>query len=801
MLIRWQKTIVDQRGNVQPGAVLTIRRMSDQAIVTVYRDREGTQPYPTGTVTADENGYAYFYASPGLYRITSIQPAIDWPDESLAATFVTVGGGPYQNVAEGISSTSDGEYFFVSPSSQPGGLYDLYLNDGGDAQLLGSAPSLEAINELDSLVVNRGKIYPLNAAVRDGIVSPAAGGIGIPYWNNAVLRVHVVGAPDQVAGKYFRLAALDNGFSGRSGVQIEEFDAATYSTASAATVIQQRTDGNFNYGAALGITSFVVEPATRPGLRIEITIDGAGLPPAGTPMVATTSGTPAWSWIVDPSCVEINEAMAYDTLRANYYKPFPLRAENRAGVISPPNAAFNATLLSIKIDGAEKGRFYRPEYFVNEDTALVGADPFGWVLASYDAATFSVSDNAGRILLHNYTDPAPAIDRTKGIQTVVITCANDPSLTFTITLDAHTLPPAGTAIRSLTPAQANGRSWVVDPSQYVLRQQAVVPTANSGSLAIEASASDILVGFASQADCYQLAFGPNGANSLPNIKAVNRASGVDLDSASWNQVSASTTDWLPPLLFQKADIPPRSGLWFTGGNHLIDGYPTAENILYQVLIDGAPLSAFEGRGRRVDIKIVNRLMAANTVVAPGSVTDANYVALQKFWLRFYESGAVFIQCRVQALQDLLFQRDYGPQVVGTGFNDTVMIAAGQQGGRVAWANGLNSGPSSSYPKANALTLRSAANGQLASWIDRDFGSVNRTIDPAEPLVRAAPTSGDKMYQLAFLDTAGIPMAAGEFYEWQGGYFLSSARAGANGIDSTIDYGDGFQSIFNNASYV
>ncbi|MBV7482532.1 hypothetical protein [Bordetella sp. BOR01] len=146
MLIRWQSTIVDRRGNVQPGAVLTIRRMSDQAIVTVYRDRDGTQPYPTGTVTADENGYAYFYALPGLYRITSIKPSIDWPDVNLSAVFVTVGGGPFETVQEGLDATEDGDFFSVAPSGQRGGLFDLYENSSGSALLIGTFPSLEAVN-------------------------------------------------------------------------------------------------------------------------------------------------------------------------------------------------------------------------------------------------------------------------------------------------------------------------------------------------------------------------------------------------------------------------------------------------------------------------------------------------------------------------------------------------------------------------------------------------------------------------------------------------------------------------------
>src|SRR5690606_8328131 len=120
------------RGNVQAGAVLTVRRMSDGAVVPVYRDAAATDPYPTGTVTADSNGYAYFYALPGLYRITSNRPAIDWPDVSLAAPVVNVGGETYPDTAAGLAATGDGEYFTV-PSSDAAGYLDLYRNDSGTA--------------------------------------------------------------------------------------------------------------------------------------------------------------------------------------------------------------------------------------------------------------------------------------------------------------------------------------------------------------------------------------------------------------------------------------------------------------------------------------------------------------------------------------------------------------------------------------------------------------------------------------------------------------------------------------------
>lgn len=78
MLNIWQITIADRLGNVQPYASIMVRRESDQAIMTVYRDRAGTDPYPMGQVAANENGYVYFFVDKDYYRITSPDLGIDW---------------------------------------------------------------------------------------------------------------------------------------------------------------------------------------------------------------------------------------------------------------------------------------------------------------------------------------------------------------------------------------------------------------------------------------------------------------------------------------------------------------------------------------------------------------------------------------------------------------------------------------------------------------------------------------------------------------------------------------------------
>lgn len=88
MLSRWQSTIVDAQGNVQPLANLTVRLESDQSLAKMWASPGTSQPLPDGMVQADGNGYAYFYAEGGLYRIQSDDLNIDWrhvPMGNLAA--------------------------------------------------------------------------------------------------------------------------------------------------------------------------------------------------------------------------------------------------------------------------------------------------------------------------------------------------------------------------------------------------------------------------------------------------------------------------------------------------------------------------------------------------------------------------------------------------------------------------------------------------------------------------------------------------------------------------------------------
>ena len=70
-LARWQGTIVDNVGNIQPRASVTVRReVIGSPLASLFGDRDGL--VPTGNpITADADGYAFFHVAGGAYRITA----------------------------------------------------------------------------------------------------------------------------------------------------------------------------------------------------------------------------------------------------------------------------------------------------------------------------------------------------------------------------------------------------------------------------------------------------------------------------------------------------------------------------------------------------------------------------------------------------------------------------------------------------------------------------------------------------------------------------------------------------------
>lgn len=105
----------DKQGNIIPGASVTVRLESNNGIASVYSDNAGAVA-KANPFTADSNGYVFFYADPGKYRIivTSAAGSSEFRDVDLGLVFdaprAPVAGRTYLTL-KAVSGAGNGGVF------------------------------------------------------------------------------------------------------------------------------------------------------------------------------------------------------------------------------------------------------------------------------------------------------------------------------------------------------------------------------------------------------------------------------------------------------------------------------------------------------------------------------------------------------------------------------------------------------------------------------------------------------------------------------------------------------------------
>lgn len=99
----FQRTVVDDEGNIVAGATVTVLRESTGLAANIYSDRAGIAPL-SNPFTTGSDGLARFYAAPGEYRIQVSGPSTsaDWRYQILGGTASTY------DVTESATDTSAG---------------------------------------------------------------------------------------------------------------------------------------------------------------------------------------------------------------------------------------------------------------------------------------------------------------------------------------------------------------------------------------------------------------------------------------------------------------------------------------------------------------------------------------------------------------------------------------------------------------------------------------------------------------------------------------------------------------------
>jgi len=122
----WQASIVDEDGDVQPGASIEVREQSGLTLASIFTDSAGSTPL-ANPFTADGDGFARFYVEAGRYRIVATFGANSrtWQDVVLGVPFgeielpalsIVANSTNATAVATALQAANDGEVLQRSSS-------------------------------------------------------------------------------------------------------------------------------------------------------------------------------------------------------------------------------------------------------------------------------------------------------------------------------------------------------------------------------------------------------------------------------------------------------------------------------------------------------------------------------------------------------------------------------------------------------------------------------------------------------------------------------------------------------------
>lgn len=144
-LARWQQTIVDDAGNVQPLASVEVRRdVPGQPLVSLYSDRDGATPI-SNPFTADAEGFAAFHTPGGPLKITATLGGF-----SRTLRYVAVGTAGEKDESDLSVQVGVGFTFDTGTTDADPGAGELRLNHATVASV--TAAYIDNVNRLGSTV-------------------------------------------------------------------------------------------------------------------------------------------------------------------------------------------------------------------------------------------------------------------------------------------------------------------------------------------------------------------------------------------------------------------------------------------------------------------------------------------------------------------------------------------------------------------------------------------------------------------------------------------------------------------------
>lgn len=707
-----------------------------------------------------ESGLVPSLAKQALLAQNKVNGALENIAAQLAGAMV------YSTVALGLAATVNGAYFSVV-SANASEYTILYRNESGVAVEKKRYPSAQ----IDSLTVNRGKVFPLNA------LRQRAGVISSDYepFRNVFLDAEIINADST---KLYRVAyiAARTGTGGATnlGFRVEEYDKATYETVGTPVIIHNfDTNAASVYRSRGGAQNIIFECSSRPGLLVRLVIAVDNIPADGTFFTSVNPGFPGLNWYIDESCYDIKGA-SDDSLTINRGKVFPLNPlKPRAGAISADYPAFRGVFLDAEVINADTASLYRVSYITARASGKAGVSNLGFRIEKFVKAEYETVGTA--VIVHNFESNAATIVRSGGPQNIVFECESFPGLFIRLVIDAAKLPADGAYFTSVAP-NFPGYNWYIDESCYTIQRTSVA--AAKGVMGVyyeyKHALKELSFAYASGNWAYRVFMKAKGAiNQLFDIQTIQRAPLVgDLAAAAWQAIPGATdivTDYFPPMVVRAVnDVDAGATQIYTGGSHGSDGagggQPTARLETLAVFADGAILDKdTAGYANTLSLMMVNRLMGWNTW------SVGRYIVQQHFAVDVTPHG-MDISARITALEDIVVSTDNGPQCYFGGFNDTQMIPDGMEPTRVPLDSTKVSGNKLDFPNVWIVLMRSTY-GTQAAWVDRTFEAGDgRYVADTANFIRGG--GGAKFYN-AIVAAFNHNMSKGQSYRWRGGFHFMS----------------------------
>lgn len=517
------------------------------------------------------------------------------------------------------------------------------------------------------------------------------------------------------------------------------------------------------------------------------------------------------------------EELVLDSLLVNKDVRYPYKATVQNGVLSPTPCYIRESILDVKILGPIEdieGHYFKISYFGNG--YFDGSqEVWGYRVEQYLAEGFEASATRIAIVQDMYDPVQQNYNRASGgIQTVVFSCANNPEITVSMTIDVDSMPPEGELLRMVSNGRA-GWSWIIDPSCYVpisvkpdlFEEEELGGDLDKGACFVEykTEQSQLSFKYLSGTRWYEINFRRKAINNTFAILGFGFADayGIDgnfipLNQAQFEHRAEGQSDWVAPMIFDVVSGGDNTSIYtYTGGSHGTDnaeGDPTSEMMSLDIYIDGAKISLdkdFSSYCTFVKVHTVNALQASNTIIS-------KRFAAEEYLTFDISSSGIYVHKYFNPLEEIDMYVDNGLQGYLPGFSQNAanyLMFGTEQTARKDFDNQpFTSGPRADYPLAYGYSVRHSISGEFSSWIDISYGVGDRSHLPDNLPMIDKPREFGKIYPRLFEFSAPYRVTPSDGYSWRGGYYWGMPTTSGS-FDTVLQTQSGVISVKPDGSYI